>query len=165
MVSWSTATTEYPTDKDGRHQLAKPHDDEARGGPPLHGEDGLTIPPAARSGAPSFAALLKELRGQRKLSQRELCRRSGIPFAYISKIETGANAPPSEPVIRALAATLRVDGDELTVAAGKFPEDLRRSLTDPRLVKELRGWLARAGSAGAATEPGEPDTASAQATD
>jgi transcriptional regulator with XRE-family HTH domain len=58
-------------------------------------------------------------------SVRQVARRVGIEPAYLSKIERGEQAPPSEATIRKLAADLALDADLLLAMAGKISADLR----------------------------------------
>lgn len=86
-----------------------------------------------------FGERLRELRKQRNLSQRELAALVGIDFTYLSKIEVGNMAPPSEAVIRKLARALGADEDELINLAGKVPKELKAVLGEnPQAVELLR---------------------------
>jgi len=58
--------------------------------------------------------------------------------AYLSKIERGDVAPPSEATIRRLARDLDLDVDVLLAMAGKVSSDLREIIMRrPRLFAEL----------------------------
>lgn len=46
-----------------------------------------------------FRQRLKELRKDKRMSQRDLASRVGIDFTYLSKIETGAMPAPSKNTI------------------------------------------------------------------
>lgn len=86
-----------------------------------------------------FGERLRELRKQQSLSQRELAALVGIDFTYLSKIEVGRMDPPSEAVIRKLAAVLGADEDELINLAGKVPKELKAVLDEnPQAVELLR---------------------------
>ena len=67
---------------------------------------------------------LKELRGRAGLTQRELARRVGVNYSYVSKIEHGAVAPPGEKLIERLTSVLGADEEELTALAGRIPSDV-----------------------------------------
>ena len=54
-------------------------------------------------------------------SLRRVAQRVGIEPAYLSKIERGQFAPPSEPTIRRLAEDLGEDSDLLLAMAARFP--------------------------------------------
>ncbi|MGB5933823.1 MAG: helix-turn-helix transcriptional regulator [Anaerolineae bacterium] len=68
----------------------------------------------------AFGSALRALRLEKDYSQRELADRAGIDYTYLSKIERGRVAPPSEEVIDKLARHLDADPEELKTLAGKF---------------------------------------------
>jgi len=88
----------------------------------------------------TFGQRIRTLRKELGLSQRELAQQVGIDFTYLSKIENDRGEPPSEAVIKRLAAHLLVDEpDELIVLAGKIPSDIARVLADnPDQLTHLR---------------------------
>ena len=96
----------------------------------------------------SFPERLRELRKQADFSQRELAERVGVDFTYLSKIENGIMAPPSQNVIRKvvheLAAKLNMDetklADELITLAGKVPSDVAELLKNPAALAHLRSF-------------------------
>lgn len=61
----------------------------------------------------TFAARLRELRVQKKLTQRELAERSGVPQYRISEYENGKRENPSLATIRQLASALGVKAGRL----------------------------------------------------
>ena len=62
----------------------------------------------------------------------------GVQFSYLSKVERGEVAPPSEATIKKLAVVLEEDPDVLLALAGKVSEDLRNViLKRPQLFAEL----------------------------
>jgi HTH-type transcriptional regulator, competence development regulator len=68
------------------------------------------------------------LRKARELTQRQLAERVDIDFTYLSKIENDLpDYRPSEKVIRALAAALKVDAEELVLLAEKLPKPMQDS--------------------------------------
>jgi len=86
-----------------------------------------------------FGRRLRDLRKQKNISQRDLAAQVGIDFTYLSKIEGGRLAPPSEDVIRHIAQVLKADEDELINLAGKVPKDLKAVLEEnPQAVELLR---------------------------
>jgi HTH-type transcriptional regulator, competence development regulator len=86
-----------------------------------------------------FGRRLRELRKQKKISQRDLAVQVAVDFTYLSKIEGGRLAPPSEDVIRRLAQALDADENELINLAGKVPKDLKAVLEEsPQAVELLR---------------------------
>jgi transcriptional regulator with XRE-family HTH domain len=69
-----------------------------------------------------LATMLKELRDELKLSQRELAQSSGLTASYISKIENeNLSNPPSSDALTSLARALNVDELNLLTAAGRVP--------------------------------------------
>ena len=94
-----------------------------------------------------FPELLRSLRKEAQLSQRELAERIGVDFTYLSKIENRRVEPPSEAVLKniskELAGALDRDetdlADELITLAGKVPSDLAETLSrNPEAVRFLR---------------------------
>lgn len=71
-------------------------------------------------------------------SLRQVAARIGVEPSYLSKVERGQEAPPSEPRIRALASELQEDPDDLLALAGKVSSDLQEIIRHrPRLVAQL----------------------------
>lgn len=74
----------------------------------------------------------------RSFSLRQVAGRVGIEPAYLSKIERGDFAPPSEEVIRKLADELEENPDVLLAMAGKVSRELQEVvLKRPELIGEL----------------------------
>jgi transcriptional regulator with XRE-family HTH domain len=72
--------------------------------------------------AVKFGELLKQLRTEAGMSQRDLAARLGVDFTYISKLENGkTDYAPSQKILREIAALFGVDGDWLIFKAGKIP--------------------------------------------
>jgi transcriptional regulator with XRE-family HTH domain len=79
----------------------------------------------------------------RRFSVRQVAQRIGVEPAYLSKIERGDVAPPSEAKIRLLAAELGEDADVLLATAGKVSSDLleiirRRPQLFADLIRQLK---------------------------
>jgi transcriptional regulator with XRE-family HTH domain len=71
-------------------------------------------------------------------SVRKVAQRAGLGPSYLSKIERGEQAPPSEPRIIALAEVLGEDPDLMLALAGKVSEELLRTIRKrPRLFAEV----------------------------
>ncbi len=91
----------------------------------------------------SFGYYARNLREQRcgvnrRYSIQQTAQRIGIKPAYLSKIEKGNVSPPSEEMIRRLAADLGEDADLLLGLAGKVARDIREVIvTRPILFAEL----------------------------
>ena len=74
----------------------------------------------------------------RRFSVRQVAQRIGVEPAYLSKIERGDVAPPSEAKIRALAEELGEDPDVLLAMAGKVSSDLQGIIRKrPQLFADL----------------------------
>ena len=76
-------------------------------------------------------------------SIRQVAERTGLEPSYLSKIERGLEAPPSEDRIRALADDLQEDHDILLALAGKVSTDLqeiikRRPALFGELIREMK---------------------------
>jgi site-specific DNA-methyltransferase (adenine-specific) len=71
----------------------------------------------------SFGTTLKEFRQRRKLSLRELASKLKVDHAYLSRLENGT-VSPSEKTIRQIARLFRIPTEELSLAAGKLPDDV-----------------------------------------
>lgn len=69
----------------------------------------------------SIGARVKLLRAERGLGVSELGAMSGISQSYVSMLEAGRCAPPSEFVLHRMAGALGVDSDELLLSAGVTP--------------------------------------------
>lgn len=91
----------------------------------------------------SFGAHVRKLRETRResdarFSVRQVALRIGVEPAYLSKVERGEVAPPSEATIRRLAAELGDDADVLLALAGKVSSDLQEVIRRrPKLFAEL----------------------------
>ncbi len=74
----------------------------------------------------------------KRYSLRQTAQRIGVEPAYLSKIERGDVAPPSEAKIRALADELNEDVDVLLAMAGKVSSDLQGIIRKrPQLFADL----------------------------
>ena len=94
-----------------------------------------------------FGQHLRQLRTQASLSLRELASALDVNFTYVSKIELGHVAPPSEELLRKLASVLGpyldqnpiVLADHLITLAGKVPSDVAEILLrNPGVIPFLR---------------------------
>ena len=81
----------------------------------------------------------------KRFSLRQVAQRIGIEPAYLSKIERGDVAPPSEATTVRLARELGKDQDVLLALAGKVSKDLQEIIRKrPRLFAELIRQLKEA---------------------
>jgi transcriptional regulator with XRE-family HTH domain len=79
----------------------------------------------------------------RRYSVRQVAERIGVQPSYLSKVERGEVAPPSEDTLVRLARDLAVEPDLLLAMAGKVSRDLlevirRRPLLFAELIRELK---------------------------
>lgn len=86
----------------------------------------------------------EELRAaDRAFSVRRVAQRVGVEPSYLSKVERGEAAPPSEATLVRLAEELGLDADLVLAMAGKVSTDLqdairRRPRLFAQLIRELR---------------------------
>ena len=91
----------------------------------------------------SFGQYIRDRRealraSDRRFSVRQVADRIGVQPSYLSKVERGQQAPPSEAKIRALAQDLGEDEDVLLAMAGKVSSDLQAVIRQrPKLFAEL----------------------------
>lgn len=91
----------------------------------------------------TFGGYLRGLRRGRGVTQRELAKRAGVDFTYISKLENDrALGKPSEPLCKAIAKALDVDEWEVCLRAEKLPSELVEWLLEMS-AEELRGMVTR----------------------
>lgn len=80
-----------------------------------------------------------------RFSVRQVAQRVGVEPAYLSKVERGVAAPPSEATIRSLAHELDQDPDMLLALAGKVSAELQAIIRKrPELFAELLRSLKNA---------------------
>ncbi len=77
-----------------------------------------------------FGSYLRERReglrqGDPRFSLRQTAQRIGVEPSYLSKVERGAEAAPSEETVRRIAAELGEDPDLLLALGGKVSSDLQ----------------------------------------
>ena len=94
----------------------------------------------------SIRAIRERLRQEdRRFSLRQVAIRIGVEPAYLSKIERGDVAPPSEATTVRLARELGEDPDVLLAMAGKVSGDLQAIICRrPKLFAELIRQLKEA---------------------
>jgi len=86
-----------------------------------------------------FSSLLKDLRTKKGVSIKKLATEINLNYTYISKLEN-AKARPSLKVINKFSHYFNYNSDELSIAAGKIPEDVEKILkSNPKeTIKYLR---------------------------
>ncbi len=75
----------------------------------------------------TFGQRVRELRQAQGLTQRDLAKKAGISYAYVSKLETSSMPPPRHKIITTLASVLGAsdkETDELFGLARKIPHEL-----------------------------------------
>jgi transcriptional regulator with XRE-family HTH domain len=88
---------------------------------------------------PSFGEMLRETRRTAGVSQRELAKRVGVDFSYISKLENDRLPPPSSETLGRLTAELRCEPESLLSAAKKLPSGLENSIAgEPSALRFLQ---------------------------
>jgi len=91
----------------------------------------------------TFGSYVREVREKRRetdrrYSLRQVAIRIGVEPAYLSKVERGDVAPPSEATIVRLARDLEEDPDVLLALAGKISSDLQAIIRKrPKLFAQL----------------------------
>ena len=90
----------------------------------------------------AFAREAREVlrRSDPEFSVRKVAQRIGVEPSYLSKVERGEVAPPSEATIVRLAEALGEDPDVLLAMAGKVSSDLQEAI---RKRPELFAGLIR----------------------
>ena len=81
-------------------------------------------------------------------SVRQVAQRIGVEPSFLSKVERGDAAPPSEAKIVALALELDEDADVLLALAGKVSSDLQQAIRKrpelfATLIRELKNMPDR----------------------
>ena len=90
-----------------------------------------------------FGNYARELREERRktdrsYSVRQVAGRIGIQPSYLSKVERGEVAPPSEATIKRLAEDLGEDPDVMLALAGKVSQELQEIIRKrPKLFASL----------------------------
>ena len=98
--------------------------------------------------ANEFGSYIRERRealrqADASFSLRQTAQRIGVEPSYLSKVERGAEAAPSEQKVRAIAEQLGEDVDVLLALAGKVSSDLLQAIRKrPRLLAGLIRELA-----------------------
>lgn len=90
-----------------------------------------------------FGAELRRMRKEAEVSLRKLSEIADVSPSYVSKVENGLMAPPSERVLRIMAPAVGVDSWELLRVAGKLPTELREALLalNGMDLRSLYQWL------------------------
>ncbi|MBX2968246.1 MAG: helix-turn-helix transcriptional regulator [Cyclobacteriaceae bacterium] len=77
----------------------------------------------------TYGKLLKELRRQKGVAQRDLAAAVGVDFSYISKIENDRLQPPSADTTIKICEVLNVPSEVLLSLSGKVSSEIRNTIT------------------------------------
>lgn len=84
----------------------------------------------------------REVRGERErsgISLRKLASLLDMSPSYLSKLERGLVAPPSEKFIESMSEILNIDRDYLMASAGKVSRDIvGKIIEDPSIARKIR---------------------------
>jgi transcriptional regulator with XRE-family HTH domain len=83
----------------------------------------------------SFGEHLRQLRKEKRITQRELADKIKVDYTYISKIETGALQPPSEDIIIKIAKVLEVDAEQMIILGNKIPTKYKEIIVEDELAE------------------------------
>ena len=87
----------------------------------------------------TFGQKLRALRRATGVTQRELAKRVGVDFSYISKLENDRVPPPAADTVVRTCEALGVAPDELLAASGKMPPQIQQSIgSSPAAIQFLR---------------------------
>lgn len=84
-----------------------------------------------------FGTALREYRRTAGLSQRDLAKKTGLDFSYISKIENGRLSPPSADTIVQICKVLDLPAGRLLALTGKIPSDVRQTIGTNSTAQEF----------------------------
>lgn len=103
-------------------------------------ETGEPMSPVDRSHTATF---LKAARTSAGLTQKQLSDAAGVSVQYVANVENEHSTLSKPETIRAMAAALNIDPDELFAAASKVPDDIEGWLTgDIKAIKKTRVAMA-----------------------
>jgi transcriptional regulator with XRE-family HTH domain len=84
----------------------------------------------------SFGQLLKNIRREKGVSQRDLADQVGVDFSYISKIENDRMPPPAADTIIKIAHILEVSEGILLANSKKISTDMSNAISSsPSAIK------------------------------
>ncbi len=72
----------------------------------------------------TFGVILKELRRNKEVSQRDLADKIGVDFSYISKVENDRLPPPAADTIVKICAVLNIPAEVLLAESGKVSSNI-----------------------------------------
>lgn len=86
--------------------------------------------------------LIRSLRQDRGLTQRQLAERIGMNFTYLSKMENGRlDSTPSAETLTAMAEALDVESDWLLAQCGRVPQSVANQLLEhPAMLQQISAF-------------------------
>lgn len=98
------------------------------------------VPRTFRNVAPeAFIGLLRESMESQKISLNQLAEQAGVSPAFLSRILNRQRGLPSDQTILRLAQILELEPPEnALIAAGRIPDELKRTLNKPQIPVLLR---------------------------
>jgi len=91
----------------------------------------------------AFAALLREYRDRRRLSQSRLAGAAGFDHSYVSRLESGTRMPTRDAVAKLAEAMGLEEGDRdaLLASAGFMPGRIENLFASEPVLSEVLGLL------------------------
>ncbi len=91
----------------------------------------------------AFAALLREYRDRRRLSQSRLAGAAGFDHSYVSRLESGTRMPTRDAVAKLAEAMGLEEGDRdaLLASAGFMPGRIENLFANEPVLSEVLGLL------------------------
>ena len=71
-----------------------------------------------------FGAFIRRMREAKEIGLREMAKKIEVSPTYLSKVERDEFAPPAEDRVKAIAAILDLDADDLLARAGRVSSDI-----------------------------------------
>jgi transcriptional regulator with XRE-family HTH domain len=87
----------------------------------------------------TFGQVLREIRRSKGVSQRQLAKKVGVDFSYISKIENDRLPPPAADTIVKICDALEIPVEELLALKGKMPSEFEDAIgSSPAALKFVK---------------------------
>ena len=94
----------------------------------------------SRSISEKFGWFVRQRREAKEISLRQMAKGIGVSPAYLSQVERGQCAPPTEDKVTAIAKILDLDVHNLLAVAGKVSSDVTQIIKDyPPFAEVLLG--------------------------
>ncbi len=85
----------------------------------------------------TFGQVLKEIRRNKDVTQRQLAIAVGVDFSYISKIENDRMPPPAADTIVKICDVLSVPPDDLLAMTGKMPTLIKEAISEKPAAQQF----------------------------